>query len=151
MTHIQAIEALDIVYGFIASPSESGGWSIVFPDLPGCTSWALTWEEIEPQAREASALYLESLAEDGLLAPAPTFTHEHTPSRLDVVADPAGPTLTSSEVARELGISQRRVNAIARKRQIGRRLGNYIVYRPEDVEELRPGKPGRPRHAAPSN
>lgn len=149
MTHIQAIEALGAAYGFIASPTDGGGWDITFPDLPGCTSWAERWEDIGRNAREASELYLEVLAEHGRMAPAPLWRHNHLPREQVVVLDPAGPTLTSTDVAKVLGISQRRVQALSRSRNIGRRVGNYVIYRQEDVEALRPGKPGRPRRTAP--
>jgi hypothetical protein len=30
---------------------------------------------------------------------------------------------------------------------VGQKLGNYLIFHSEDVERLRPGKPGRPKKA----
>lgn len=142
---IPAREALQLAYPFVARPSPVEGWGIVFPDLPGCTSWALSWESIGTQAREASQIWLESMAEDGLLVPAPSEGPDTDPGEFVVQRDPGGPTLTSTQVAQQLGVSVRRVNALSKARQVGRRVGNYVLYSPDDVERLRPGRPGRPR------
>lgn len=142
---LSASEALELAYPFIAQRSPIAGWSIVFPDLPGCTSWALTWETIGTQAREASQIWIESLAADGLLAPAPTSGPEVEPVDLALLEEPASQLMTSSQVAEYLGISVRRVNALSKARNIGRRLGNFAVFTANDVERLRPGNPGRPR------
>jgi len=48
------------------------------PDLPGCVATGETAEEVERLIREAIALHLEGLAEDGLPIPEPT-------SRVDYV------------------------------------------------------------------
>lgn len=59
--------------------------------------------------------------------------------------------MTVEQVAAELGISERRVRAIAKIRHdqlgIGWRVPgtNTWLFRPEEVELLRPGRPGRPR------
>lgn len=54
--------------------------------------------------------------------------------------------MTTAEVAAELGISERRVRALAAARRVGWKVGRGAwVFRPEDVERLRPGPPGRPR------
>ena len=42
------------------------------PDLPGCVATGETKEEVERLIREAIALHLEGLAEDGLPIPEPT-------------------------------------------------------------------------------
>jgi predicted RNase H-like HicB family nuclease len=42
------------------------------PDLPGCVATGETREEVERLIREAIALHLEGLAEDGLPIPEPT-------------------------------------------------------------------------------
>jgi predicted RNase H-like HicB family nuclease len=48
------------------------------PDLPGCVATAESQEELERMIREAIALHLEGLAEDGLPIPEPS-------SRVDYV------------------------------------------------------------------
>lgn len=50
---------------------EVSGWSLHWPDLPGCTSFAATWDEIGTQARDAVASYLDPWA-DGIAAPQET-------------------------------------------------------------------------------
>jgi predicted RNase H-like HicB family nuclease len=42
------------------------------PDLPGCVATGETKEEVERFIRQAIALHLEGLAEDGLPVPEPT-------------------------------------------------------------------------------
>ena len=46
--------------------------SAYVPDLPGCVATGETKEEIERLIREAIALQMEGLAEDGLPIPEPT-------------------------------------------------------------------------------
>ena len=47
-------------------------YGVTVPDLPGCFSAGSTIDEAMLMAREAIALYLESVAEDGLELPTPT-------------------------------------------------------------------------------
>jgi predicted RNase H-like HicB family nuclease len=49
---------------------ESGGYSIDFPDLPGCVSAGDDLEEALAMAREALSLHLYGLIEDGDAIPA---------------------------------------------------------------------------------
>jgi Uncharacterized conserved protein len=51
---------------------ESGGYSVDFPDLPGCVSAGDSLEEALVMAREALALHLYGMAEDGDTIPAPS-------------------------------------------------------------------------------
>lgn len=59
--------------------------------------------------------------------------------------------LTTREVAKLLGISVRRVQALARERHARLGIGWQVpgtrtwLFRPEEVELLRPGPPGRPK------
>jgi predicted RNase H-like HicB family nuclease len=66
-------ELLARQYPFRAVVEPTGGWSIVFPDLPGCTSFAATWEEIGREARTAFTMWMESEHEQGHPIPAPTI------------------------------------------------------------------------------
>ncbi len=50
----------------------SGGYSVDFPDLPGCVSAGDSLEETLSMAREALSLHLYGMAEDGDAIPAPT-------------------------------------------------------------------------------
>lgn len=51
---------------------ESGGYSVDFPDLPGCVSAGDSLEEALAMAREALSLHLYGMAEDGDTIPAPS-------------------------------------------------------------------------------
>jgi predicted RNase H-like HicB family nuclease len=51
---------------------ESGGYSVDFPDLPGCISAGDSLEEALAMAREALSLHLYGMAEDGDAIPAPS-------------------------------------------------------------------------------
>ncbi|MBE2224516.1 MAG: type II toxin-antitoxin system HicB family antitoxin [Anaerolineae bacterium] len=50
-------------------PGEDGFWVAECPSLPGCISQGETREEAVANIREAIDLYIEALAEDGLLVP----------------------------------------------------------------------------------
>jgi hypothetical protein len=54
--------------------------------------------------------------------------------------------LTAADVAAILGVSDRRVRALAKRRNIGWQVPNTRIwlFRPYEVELLKPGKPGRP-------
>jgi len=56
-------------YKVILEPEPSGGFSVYVPSLPGCASQGETEEEALTNIREAVALYLSSLREDGLEIP----------------------------------------------------------------------------------
>jgi predicted RNase H-like HicB family nuclease len=47
------------------------------PDLPGCVATGRTKEEVERLIREAIALHLEGMAEDGLPIPEPSSRVEY--------------------------------------------------------------------------
>jgi hypothetical protein len=53
--------------------------------------------------------------------------------------------LTTAEVAKLLGLSTRRVRALAASRNLGQKLGPILVFTPDEVEQMRERKPGRPR------
>ena len=54
--------------------------------------------------------------------------------------------MTVADMAAALSVSERRVRALAKARGIGWQPGQGVwVFRPADVEALRPGPPGRPR------
>lgn len=133
-------EILDRHYPF-AVVAERNGWSIVFPDLPGCSSYAESWAEIGTQAEDALATWIEASLEMGHPIPDPTEDWnpvDMRPSDFQVA------TMTVADMAEQLGVTERRVQALASSRGIGRRFGRALMFVPADVNALRPGKPGRP-------
>ncbi len=48
-----------IDYPMVIAPEPDGGYSVLFPDLPGCASYGDTIEEAVKNAKEAKELYLE--------------------------------------------------------------------------------------------
>jgi predicted RNase H-like HicB family nuclease len=46
-------------------------YSAYVPDLPGCIATGATAEDVQQNIREAIALHMEGLREDGLPVPAP--------------------------------------------------------------------------------
>ena len=59
-------------YTFIAmADPASGGWVIMFPDLPGVMTQADTYEEIGEMAKEALEVWVAAQIEDGLPIPKP--------------------------------------------------------------------------------
>ena len=51
-----------------------GGYSVYFPDLPGCASWGNDLLQAQNMAREALELHLYGMEEDGEKIPAPSAT-----------------------------------------------------------------------------
>mgnify|MGYP001236356455 CR=1 FL=1 len=49
----------------------AGGFSAYAPDVPGCIATGATREEVEQLMKEAVALHLEGMREDGLSVPPP--------------------------------------------------------------------------------
>jgi len=60
------------VYPAIFEPNELGGYTVTFPDLPGCITEGDTLDEALKMAAEAMALHLYGLEEDGAEIPAPS-------------------------------------------------------------------------------
>ncbi len=61
-------------YTIILDPdSEGAGYTVTVPALPGCITQGKTKEEAIERAREAIALYIESLVADG--EPVPEEDH----------------------------------------------------------------------------
>jgi predicted RNase H-like HicB family nuclease len=136
-------------YPFRVQPERDGSWTIWFPDLPGCSTTALTWAEIGPMAHEVVELWLESEQERQHPVPEPSPTVEdYWPRGTDVMAGDFGPAIGVPEMAKIIGVSERRLRAIAKSRGIGRKFGNYLLFLESDIEQLRPLAPGRPRHAS---
>ncbi|WP_027469197.1 type II toxin-antitoxin system HicB family antitoxin [Deefgea rivuli] len=56
---------------------EQHAFGVIVPDLPGCYSASDTLDDAINQAKEAIALHLEGLAEDGELIPVPSPVSKH--------------------------------------------------------------------------
>ncbi|OGV64101.1 MAG: hypothetical protein A3K19_06130 [Lentisphaerae bacterium RIFOXYB12_FULL_65_16] len=59
-------------YPGIVHGSARKGYSICFPDFPGCVSAADSLDALRDMAREALALHIEGMREDGADIPKPT-------------------------------------------------------------------------------
>lgn len=131
-------------YPFVAVPEEDGsGWTIRFPDLPGAIGFAETWEGVGEEARVVSELWISDLEEDDIPVPAPSLDWDpinRSPDDFHIDA-----VLTSKEVAELLGVTPRRVNALATTRGVGRIVGGAKVFAPREVAAMRHRIAGRPR------
>ncbi len=63
-------------YAVVIEKAESN-YSAYVPDLPGCVATGKNIPEVEQQIREAIALHLEGMREDGDPIPAPTSAVEY--------------------------------------------------------------------------
>lgn len=149
---IALADALVAKYPFAALPDPEGeGWEIVFPDIAGVVGYSETWGGIGEEARSILRDWLEASAEEGNPLPAPTSDWDPiTRSRDDFRV----PTLASTEdVAKELGISVRRVRALASSRGVGQTVGNSLTFTPQDIDVLRErrpaGRPSKSKHPTP--
>ena len=68
------MEAHSYYAGFI--PGERGKVSVIFPDVPGCSTWGENMEHAFTMAIDALAGHLEALADDGDPIPLPSG-YEH--------------------------------------------------------------------------
>ena len=59
-------------YLVILEHAEGSNYSAYVPDLPGCVSTGETREDALRNIREAIALHIEGMREDGLEIPSPT-------------------------------------------------------------------------------
>ena len=57
------------VYPALFEPETEGGYSVSFPDLPGCFTEGDTMEEAVDMAKDAVGIYLMQLEEDGQSPP----------------------------------------------------------------------------------
>lgn len=142
--YIALADALAAKYPFAALPDPDGeGWEIVFPDIAGVVGFSETWEGIGEEARSILQEWLAASADAGNPLPAPS--QEWDP----ITRQPGDfrvPALASTEdVAKELGVSVRRVRALAATRNIGQIVGNSLAFTPQDIDTLRERRPaGRP-------
>jgi len=151
-------EALTARYPFEAKVYWDGTWGFRFPDLPGLSGYAETWEEIGPAAQESVRVYLEFMAREGDPIPAPTVEPDYievdpdSPLAVILPEDPDGEWayLRTSNVAEQLGLSEDRVRKLAASRGLGRKWGRDLFFTESDVEAMKARKPGRPKKSAAS-
>jgi predicted RNase H-like HicB family nuclease len=55
----------------------ASNYSAYVPDLPGCVATGATIEEVEAEIREAIAVHLDGLREDGIPVPQPSSQVEY--------------------------------------------------------------------------
>lgn len=71
-TNLKTIDDyLNLPYQMLITPDDEG-YGVEIPDLPGCFTHAETWEDIQPMMREAMALWIGIMLEDGKSIPEPT-------------------------------------------------------------------------------
>lgn len=153
MAHYIALDdALAAKYPFAALPDPEGeGWEIVFPDIAGVVGFSETWEGIGAEARSILREWLVASAEEGNPLPAPSEDWDPITRGLEEFRVPA--LVSTEDVARELGISVRRVRALASSRHVGQIVGNSLAFTPRDIDTLRErrpaGRPSKSKHATP--
>ncbi|SDC45701.1 type II toxin-antitoxin system HicB family antitoxin [Actinokineospora iranica] len=59
-------------YVVVVERDETGGYSTWSPDLPGCVAAAAEYDECVALMREAVAMHVAGLREDGMPVPEPT-------------------------------------------------------------------------------
>lgn len=68
-----------VTYQGVFEPTDGNGFSVYFPDLPGCTSYGETLNEAQRNAQDALGLHLYGMEQDGDPIPAPSVTPEVYP------------------------------------------------------------------------
>lgn len=99
-------------YAVVLTPEAQGGYSVVVPAFPGCTSQGKTREEALSMIREAIEVYIESLVAHGDPIPdrsrsseSPSWRNAGAPGRH--ATDGANPTLGQPPFPQQAGFSLR--------------------------------------------
>ena len=130
-------------YPFVAH-ADTDGWHIFFPDLPGCQTFAESWDEVSIKARHIFEDWIDMLADQGREIPEPTIAEDELPWPVEKFS--GGRLWTTAEAAKEIGVSVRRVRQIAAGQEVGFRQGRDIVFNDREIESMKVRKPvGRPR------
>ena len=66
-------------YVAVLERGSDGAFGVFFPDLPGCVTAAADAAEAMTEAREALALHVEGMVEDGAVLPTPSSVHAFGP------------------------------------------------------------------------
>jgi predicted RNase H-like HicB family nuclease len=142
--YVSSQKALAAKYPFAAIPNPDGdGWAIVFPDIAGVVGFTETWNEIGNEAQTILALWIATSAEDNHPIPAPS--PDWDPIEREPGAYKLPELYSSDDVGEMLGISSRRVPALAKSRHLGQLVGNSLVFTLEEVDAMRDRRPGRPK------
>lgn len=62
---------LNLPYRLIITPDDEGGYGVAIDELPGCVTYALSWEDIPAMAREAMASWIGSALQHDEPVPEP--------------------------------------------------------------------------------
>lgn len=69
---------IEFIFLAVFEPTESG-YSVYFPDLPGCVSYGADFEDARKQAAEALGLHIYSMEKDGDEIPTPSESPQVDP------------------------------------------------------------------------
>lgn len=143
------------VYQAVMRPEDEGGYSVEFPDLPGCFTDGDDYMDAVEMAADAAKTYVASLMLHGERVPAAT-RHE-TPEGYESVyvffeADESyivrGEVVSAAQAARDLGVSAGRVTHMIDAGLLdGYRSGRRTFVTKESVSRRKsdPRGAGRPR------
>ena len=70
-------ERLERQYSLHVVAEQEGGYTIFYPDLPGCVTVIESLDELPTAAQEIKELWIESALEDGQILPEPTYPPDH--------------------------------------------------------------------------
>src|SRR5215216_5880455 len=71
-------EYLALDYSLDVIADQAGGYTLVYPDLPGCMTQVETLEEVGVAAREIRHLWIQTQYEDGFHIPLPTYSEAYS-------------------------------------------------------------------------
>ena len=137
----------ELRYPFRVAPAEDG-WTIWFPDLPGCMGWAETLDGVGKEAETVLGLWIETEVESRHPIPEPSEdgadeTWSFESYKVDELPEPE--LLTVKEASKKLGVSVRRIHQLATDRNVGRIIGGVRLFLPKEIDALIPKPAGRPR------
>lgn len=143
------------VYQAVLFPEEEGGYSVSFPDLPGCFSCGDDYMDAVAMGADAAKTYIGSLLLHGEAVPSPT-RHE-TPAEGESIhvffeTDPdyivQSEVVSAAEASRELGVTPGRVSHMLSSGILeGYRTGRRTWITKDSIAARKAEKPkaGRPK------
>ncbi|TEB11689.1 type II toxin-antitoxin system HicB family antitoxin [Pelotomaculum propionicicum] len=111
------------IFPAVFDPCEEGGFSVTFPDLPGCITEGDTLEEAFTMAREALELHLWGMEEDNDPIPWPTppnkvpVTEGGFTSLIEAIMPPIRDKMANKAVNKTLTLPKW-LNDLAEKRKV---------------------------------
>ncbi|MGI8554702.1 MAG: type II toxin-antitoxin system HicB family antitoxin [Dehalococcoidia bacterium] len=121
-------EYLALQYPFHAIAEPEGGYTILFPDLPGCMTQAETADEIAEMAEDARATWIESEYEMGREIPLPSYPGEYSGKFIVRVSRSLHRTLVQSAEREGVSLNQYAATLLARgdaQAMVERRLEQF--------------------------